>query len=202
MEKLKMRKRKNIKVKYFAPILTDWDRKFMAYHEAGHAVCSYYLPEREPLICVTIDPSSEAFGMIRTEERPHHNETEISFRSMIATFLAGQISEEMFLNCKTTSCIYDLSSARKIAIDMVIKFGMGETSGVTALNPNECQYITGSIRELLCKDIQKILSDAENQARDILKEHQQEVEKTAEMLLRYGTLNRCDILNLFSEVVS
>ena len=57
-----------------APVLTDWDRKFMAYHEAGHAVCSYYLPEREPLVCVTIDPSNEAFGMIRTAPRPHHND--------------------------------------------------------------------------------------------------------------------------------
>ncbi len=122
-----MRKRKNVKIEYVAPVLTDWDRMFMAYHEAGHAVCSYYLPEREPLICVTIDPSSESFGMIRTESRPHHNETEISFYSMISTFLAGQISEEMFLNTKTTSCIYDLSSARQIATDMVMKFGMGET---------------------------------------------------------------------------
>ena len=95
---MKYRKKKGIpQQNYLPPVLTDWDRKFMAYHEAGHAVCSYYLPERGPLICITIDPSSEAFGMIRTESRPHHNETEISFRSMISTFLAGQISEEMFL---------------------------------------------------------------------------------------------------------
>ena len=195
-----MRKRKNVKIKYVAPVLTDWDRMFMAYHEAGHAVCSYYLPEREPLICVTIDPSSESFGMIRTESRPHHNETDISFYSMIATFLAGQISEEMFLNTKTTSCIYDLSSARKIATDMVMKFGMGETSGISALNPNEYPHIAESTKETLDKDIRKILSNAENQARDILKEHQLEVKKIAEMLLRYGTLNKSDIINLFQRL--
>ena len=198
-----MRKRKNVKpIKYVAPILTDWDRKFMAYHEAGHAVCSYYLPEREPLICITIDPSNEAFGMIRTESRPHHNETEISFCSMISTFLAGQISEKMFLNSKTTSCIYDLSSARQIATDMVIKFGMGETSGVAALNPNEYPHIAESMKESLCKDIQKILTDSEIQARDMLEEHQQEVVRIAEKLLRYKTLNRSDIMNLFSEEIS
>ena len=199
-----MRNRKKIRRSQTvtAPILTDWDRKFMAYHEAGHAVCSHYLPEREPLFCITIDPSNEAFGMIRTGVRPHHNETEISFRSMISTFLAGHLSEEMFLNCKTTSCIYDLSSARQIATDMVIKFGMGETAGITALNPHEYPYITESMKESLCKDIQKILSDAENQARDILKKYQQEVKKIAEMLLRYGSLNRSDIINLFSEVAS
>ena len=175
-----------------APVLTDWDRKFMAYHEAGHAVCSYYLPEREPLVCVTIDPSNEAFGMIRTAPRPHHNETETSFNSMISTFLAGNLSEEMFLNTKTTSCIYDLISARQIATDMVIKFGMGETFGVTALNPCEYPHIDESVKENICKDIQTILFDAEKHARDILKEHKNQIEKIAEKLLIKGTLNKDD----------
>ena len=200
MEKLKMRKRKNIKVKYFAPILTDWDRKFMAYHEAGHAVCSYYLPEREPLICVTIDSSSEAFGMIRTEERQHHNETEISFRSMIATFLAGQISEEMFLNCKPTSCIYDLIAARKIATDMVIKFGMGKTLGVTALNIEEFPSISPSLQELICKDIQDIIATAEHDAKKILQNHHTTVEKLAKQLLFCGTLNNTTITDFFDKM--
>ena len=206
MEKTTMhKKRRHIKKTVqviTAPILTDWDREFMAYHEAGHAVCSHYLPEREPLICITIDPSSEAFGMIRTEPRSHHNETELSFCSMISTFLAGQISEEMFLNSKTTSCIYDLTSARQIATNMVIQFGMGESSGLTALNPNEYPYVSNSLKENICKDIQKILMDAEKQAREILKEHPQYVVKIAKMLLRYGTLNRCDIANLFSGTIS
>ena len=175
-----------------APVLTDWDRQFMAYHEAGHAVCSYYLPEREPLVCVTIDPSNEAFGMIRTAPRPHHNETETSFNSMISTFLAGNLSEEMFLNTKTTSCIYDLISARQIATDMVIKFGMGETFGVTALNPCEYPHIDESVKENICKDIQTILFDAEKHARDILKEHKNQIEKIAEKLLIKGTLNKDD----------
>ena len=185
-----------------APVLTDWDRKFMAYHEAGHAVCSYYLPEREPLVCVTIDPSNEAFGMIRTAPRPHHNETETSFNSMISTFLAGKLSEEMFLNSKTTSCIYDLSSARTIAIDMVTKFGMGKTSGIAALNPNEYTHITESVKESLCKDIQKILSDAENQAREILGKHQEKVKRIAASLLKNGTLDKGDILKFFNEAYS
>lgn len=179
-----------------APVLTDWDRKFMAYHEAGHAVCSYYLPEREPLVCVTIDPSSEAFGMIRTESRPHHNETEISFCSMISTFLAGKISEEMFFNTKTTSCIYDLISARQIATDMVIKFGMGETLGMTALNPCEYSYVSDFVKDNICNDIQKILSDAEKHAREILKEHKMQVEKTAKMLLINDTLDKDDFYSI------
>ena len=174
-----MRNRKNTRqqLNTTIPILTDWDRKFMAYHEAGHAVCSYYLPERESLECITINPSCEAFGMIKTQSRPHHNETEVSFRSMISTLLAGRISEEMFLQCKTTSCIYDLISARQIATDMVIKFGMGSTLGIQALNYNEYPYISESMKENICEDIQKILTESETHAKEILHEHHAEVKK-------------------------
>ena len=195
---MKYRKKKGIpQQNYLPPVLTDWDRKFMAYHEAGHAVCSYYLPEREPLICITIDPSSEAFGMIRTESRPHHNETEISFRSMISTFLAGQISEEMFLNCKTTSCIYDLKAARQIATDMVVKFGMGKTLGLSALNIDEVPYTSQVHNELICKDIQDIILEAEWHARKLLQKHRISVEKLAKSLVACGTLNCEEITDFF-----
>jgi cell division protease FtsH len=137
--------------------------------------------------------------MIRTEPRPHHNETETSFNSMISTFLAGKLSEEMFLNSKTTSCIYDLSSARKIATDMVTKFGMGKTSGITALNPEEYPAISESMKENICKDIQKILTDAAAQAKEILENHRLEIKKIAEKLLLCGTLNQTEINNLFTE---
>ena len=195
---MKHKRKKSIpQPSYPVPVLTDWDRKFMAYHEAGHAICSYYLPEREPLICITIDPSSEAFGMIRTKSRPHHNETEISFRSTIATFLAGRISEEMFLKSKTTSCIYDLASARQIATDMVIKFGMGETLGLTVLDNNEYLQISEIMKENICKDIQKILAESESQAREILEKHSRKVKAMVDILSTKGTLYEGDIMNFF-----
>ena len=187
---------------YLIPTLTDWDRKCMAYHEAGHAICSYFSPERERLICITIDPSNEAFGMIKTHSRQHHNETEISLRSTIATFLAGKISEEIFFNNKTTSCIYDLISARQIATDMVIKFGMGETLGITALNFNECSQISELLKENICKDIQKILYDGEKEARKILVEHSDKVKKMSDILLNTGTLHEEQIMLFFSDTTN
>lgn len=180
------------------PVLTDWDRKFMAYHEAGHAVCSYYAPEREPLISISIDPSHEAFGMIRTESRQHHNGTEISLKSTIATFLAGRIAEEIFLNTKTTSCIHDLKSARQIATDMVSKFGMGSSLGLTALDLNDCPVISEEHCILICNDIQKILSDAEIQARNILLQKREIVIQLAEFLLEHYTIKENAITDFFT----
>ena len=110
---------------------TEWDRRFMAFHEAGHAVASRHLPGRPPLLRVTISPSDEAFGMIRTEENPHHNETRQSLASTLAVLLAGRIAEERFLHEITTSCVHDLAAAKQLAADMVLKLGMGESSGLT-----------------------------------------------------------------------
>ena len=130
-------------------LLTEWDKQLMAYHEVGHAVCSYNLPEREELLCITIDPSNQAFGMIKTAERKHHNETEISSTSLIITLLAGRISEEMFLKSKSTSCIYDLEAAQKIATDMVLKFGMGKKTRLFAVNLEYNYLFSESLKKMI-----------------------------------------------------
>ena len=138
--------------------------------------------------------------MIKTALRLHHNETEISFKSTISTLLAGRIAEEMFLGSKTTSCIYDLIAARKIATDMVIKFGMGKTLGVTALNIEEFPSISPSLQELICKDIQDIIATAEHDAKKILQNHHTTVEKLAQQLLFCGTLNNTTITEFFDKM--
>lgn len=171
--------------------LTDWDRRFMAYHEAGHAVCSRFLPEQEPLLLITIDPSSEAFGMIRTSPRPHHNETRTSLSGTISVLLAGRLAEEMFLNVVTTSCIHDLTSAQRLASDMVRKFGMGETLGLSAFD-GECP----DERELA--DIRKILQNAERDARELLAAHAAAVKFLAEELLREKTIRGDRIGEVFA----
>lgn len=179
------------------PELTNWDKKCMAYHEAGHAICSYYLPERPTLLCITIDPSNKAFGMIKTAERPHHNDTATSLMSMIATLLAGRISEEYFLGCKTTSCIYDLEAVQQIASDMVLKFGMGETLGVCTLTTANEKILSEVQKNLICKDIQKIILTAEEKSKILIKNYQVITRKLAEKLLQVGTMTEKDIKQFF-----
>ncbi len=174
---------------------TEWDRRGMAYHEAGHAVCSHYLPDREVLVRITISPTDEAFGMIRTVARPHHNETRTSLLSAIAVMLAGRIAEEMFLKETTTSCVHDLASARQLAADMVLTWGMGSRSGLT-LPPTELDY-GEHLRDRRDADIRELLADAECSAHDILAEHAGEVEKLALLLLAKGTIEQPEIDDFF-----
>jgi len=178
--------------------LTEWDRRNMAYHEAGHAVCSYYLPEREPLVKITISPSDEAFGMIRTAPRPHHNETRVSLASTLAVMLAGRLSEELLLNEITTSCVHDLAAARSIAEDMVFRFGMGTRVGVAipARPEGAASGIGGD--PLVEADIRQLIRDAEGTARRILNEHRSAVERLAEKLLVCKTMERQEIQEFFT----
>ena len=177
--------------------LTEWDRRNMAYHEAGHAVCSYYLPEREPLVKITISPSDEAFGMIRTAPRPHHNETRVSLASTLAVMLAGRLSEELLLNEITTSCVHDLAAARSIAEEMVLRFGMGTRVGVAipARSEGAASGIGGD--PLVEADIRQLIRDAEGTARRILNEHRAAVETLAEKLLICKTMERQEIQEFF-----
>ena len=175
---------------------TEWDRRFMACHEAGHAVASQYLPERPPLLRITINPTDAAFGMIRTAPRPHHNETRTSLASTLAVLLAGRIAEESFLHEITTSCIHDLAAAKQLATDMVLVFGMGESAGLT-LPPTELAA-GGDVLRQRDADIQKLLADAVRSATGVLNSHADEVAALAERLLRDGTLDQPEIKRFFA----
>ena len=181
--------------------LTKWDLQCMSFHEAGHAVCSYYLPEREEILKITINPTEEAFGMIKTAMRPHHNETETSLRSLISTFLAGALAEELFLNIRTSSGIHDFAIARSVAIDMVAKFGMGRQTGkITPVSVYDNSYCLFSeeFRRKVDEDTAEIIKEAETTARNLLKSHANLVICLAELLCEKQTLKKEEIVYLFN----
>ncbi|WP_288591001.1 hypothetical protein [uncultured Victivallis sp.] len=181
--------------------LTKWDLQCMSFHEAGHAVCSYYLPEREEILKITINPTEEAFGMIKTAVRPHHNETETSLRSLISTFLAGALAEELFLNIRTSSGIHDFANARSVAIDMVAKFGMGRQTGkITPVSVYDNSYCLFSeeFKRKVDEDTVEIIKEAETTARNLLKSHANLVINLAELLFEKQTLKKEEIVCFFN----
>jgi len=178
--------------------LTAWDERSMAYHEAGHAVCSYFLPEREQLLRVTISPTDEAFGMVQVAPRPHHNETRVSLMSTLAVLTAGRLAEELFLNEVTTSGIHDLGAAGQLAADMVLKFGMGEKTK-TALLPPEMP-LDDALLQMINSDIRRLLISADEKAHQVLTERSEVVEALVELLLREKTLGEKQLRTFFDRV--
>jgi ATP-dependent Zn protease len=166
---------------------TEWDLECLAWHEAGHAVVSLVMPEREPIERISIEPGDEAFGFMRTAPRPHHNGTEVSLCSTMAVFLAGPLAERRFLGRATTGGADDIANARTIARDMVLRFGMGPRLGL------HCPAIAGeAISEHLLRAVQadeeRLLRAAERAAKTALSRNAPLVRTLAQTLLARHTL--------------
>ncbi len=175
-----------------SPKPTPWDMECMAWHEAGHAVVSMALPERGPIIRVSIEPGDTAFGFMQVTPRPDHNDTAVSLGSTLAVLLAGPLSERLFLGRATTGAAADLADARTLAHDMVLRFGMGPRLGL------DCPVLPGApasdrLLRAIEADIARLLKTARRQAERILRKRASAVKQMAEALLSRHTLAASDM---------
>lgn len=182
--------------------LTEWDVRLMAWHEAGHAVCCYFMPESEMIESVSIEPGNDAFGSMRTVPRKKRNLTYISCLGEIAIAMSGRLSEQIFQKEITSSCIHDLEKIQAIAIRMVCEYGMGKRTGLIAwtnhaADSSDLMLFSEKQRNDIYEDVRKILNDAEEFARKTLEDYRQEVGKVAEALLTRKTLSFDDLYSIF-----
>lgn len=178
--------------------LTEWDVRLMAWHEAGHAVCCYFMPESEMIESVSIEPGNDAFGSMRTVPRKKRNLTYISCLGEIAIAMSGRLSEQIFQKEITSSCIHDLEKIQAIAIRMVCEYGMGKRTGLIswtnhAAGSSDLMLFSEKQRNDIYEDVRVILKDAEEFARKTLEDYRQEVGKVAEALLTRKTLSFDDL---------
>lgn len=181
--------------------LTEWDVRLMAWHEAGHAVCCYFMPESEMIESVSIEPGNDAFGSMRTVPRKKRNLTYISCLGEIAIAMSGRLSEQIFQKEITSSCIHDLEKIQAIAIRMVCEYGMGKRTGLIAwtnhaADSSDLMLFSEKQRNDIYEDVRKILNDAEEFARKTLEDYRQEVGKVAEALLTRKTLSFDDLYSI------
>lgn len=183
-------------------LLTEWDVTLMAWHEAGHAVCAYYLPETEDIQIISIEPGSEAFGVMKSESRKKMNLTYTSCLNEISVAMAGRLSEEMFQKEVTSSCIHDLDKVQAIAMRMVCEFGMGKRTGIVTWMCHDSDEPTLMLfsevqRNDIYADVKEILRKAEYAARSIIESHREQVKKLAEALIERKTVYGKELAELF-----
>ena len=164
--------------------LSDEERRLMAYHEAGHVVVSMNMPQREPLLKVTIIPSELGFGATQTQPRMQFNSTIVSMSSSVAVFLSGRLAEELFCNETTTSAYNDIIQANQIAREMVVRFGMGTKTRFFIPDDRASE----TFRRQADEDVMEILNNAQEAALKILKERADDVHRIAKELLEKGTI--------------
>ena len=185
--------------------VTDYEKKIVSYHEAGHAVSGIVLPNGEEVHKITIIPRGMAGGytqMLPKEERTLVY-TKKELEEQIITLLSGRVSEETFLGEISTGASDDLKRATKIARSMVTEYGMSSLGAVQLEHRSESVFLGRDYNQTknfsdqvaleIDKEVRKIIDECHKQAQEILKKHKNLVEVLAKVLSEKETLTKEEI---------
>ena len=169
-------------------IISDKDKRLTAYHEAGHAIVSRFLPTQEAVKEVSIIPRGVAGGytMYKTvEDKYYISKTEMEER--LITLLGGRAAEKVALNDISTGASNDLQVATKIARDMITVYGMSDVVGPISLQTNDVhdEPILGDhIENTIGEEVKRIIDVAYSSAQKILLDNMPLLHAIAEELLK------------------
>ncbi len=181
-------------------VVTEQDKRMVAYHEAGHAIVAYALPHCDPVHEVSIIPRGRASGYTLTlpkEDTQHISKGKLL--DQIAELLAGRVAESLVLHDVTTGAYNDLQRASKIVRAMVTEYGMSDVVGPVFLGDNDEIFIgrdfghTRPYSEELAAQIddemKRILEEGFDRARTVLTENMDKLHKVVEALLEHEKID-------------
>ena len=189
-------------------VVTEKDKRLTAYHEAGHALCTFYCPTQDPVHQVSIIPRGMAGGYtmsLPSEDRNYVTKTRM-FENIVV-FMGGRVAEQLVLDDISTGASNDLERASKLARAMVTRFGFSSKLGPVVYNqdPNQVflgrDYTSGStVSEAVASEIDREVRDTIDQAyrksTDILKEHMDQLHIVGKHLLEHETISGAEFAKL------
>lgn len=180
--------------------VTEKSKKLTAYHEAGHAVASYYLPTQDPVHEISIIPHGMAGGY--TMYRPTEDKDYVTRGELledIVSLLGGRAAEALTLDDISTGASSDLQKATKIARSMITKYGFSDKLGAVCLDTGEevflgrdfthTQNVSESTAAKIDEEVRNIITESMDRALAILSEHRDKLEKLAVLLLEREKLS-------------
>ena len=184
-------------------VISDKDKRLTAYHEAGHAVVSRYLPTQTNVKEVSIIPRGIAGGytMYKTNEDKYYiSRTEM--QEKLIALLGGRAAERLVLDDISTGASNDIEVATQIARDMVTKYGMSDKLGpidFQGKEPYEIQMFGENIGDKIGEEVKTLIDTAYNDAITLLKEHRDKLDKIAQTLLQKEKINEQEFNSIFEE---
>jgi len=191
-------------------MISDKERRVVAYHESGHTVVAKLLPGTDPVHKVSIIPRGPALGytlQLPTEDRYLTSRTEIVNR--LCVLLGGRCAEELIFKEVTTGASDDLQKATAFAQKMVMEFGMSDTLGPMTFRKDDHEVFLGrdihrgqgysdSTAQLIDMEVKRILNDCRERARTILDKNKAVLDTLAKRLIEKETIES-DELNLICQ---
>mgnify|MGYP005850165043 FL=1 len=180
---------------------SDFDKKLTAYHEAGHAIVSHYLPHTDPVHRISIVSRGMALGFTLippTKDKLH--ETKTHLLEQITVMMGGRAAEETVFNEVTTGAANDFDQATNIARQMVIEYGMsalgpinfGPTLDITEWGKSylEKNNLSQEMLSKIDKEIKKIIDQAYSKAKEIINQKRTYLDKVADSLIKKESLDQ------------
>ncbi|MCH4890707.1 ATP-dependent zinc metalloprotease FtsH [Acidaminobacter sp. JC074] len=191
-------------------VVSDKEKNLTAYHEGGHALLAYLLPETDPVHQVTIIPRGRAGGftlqlpeddgMFRTKKTMYHD---------IIISLGGRVAEKLILDDVSTGASGDLKRVSQIARAMVEKYAFSENLASMAFDTNDevflgrdmtsRQHYSEHVAAEIDREVRKLVDDAYNKAESLLEENVDKLHDIAKALLEYETIDGKDFTTLLEE---
>ncbi len=186
-------------------IISPEEKEIIAYHEAGHAICGWYLEHAYPLLKVTIVPRGTAalgYAQYTPKEQYLYNTDQLI--DQICMTLGGRASEDIFFGKISTGASNDLQQITKIAYSMVTVYGMSEKVGnISFYDPAQENYFTKPYSEetgkMIDHEVRKLIDEAYIKTKKLLIEKKGDVEKLAKELLVKEVLFKSDVESLIGK---
>jgi len=183
-------------------IISPEEKKIIAYHEAGHAICGWFLEHAYPLLKVTIVPRGTAalgYAQYTPKEQYLYNTDQLN--DQICMTLGGRASEDIFFGKISTGAQNDLQQITRIGYAMVTVYGMNEKVGnISFYDPQQDNSFTkpysDETAKLIDEEVRKLIDVAYLRTKALLTEKKAEVEKLAEALLEKEVLFQSDVETL------
>lgn len=186
-------------------IIAPHEKKIIAYHEAGHAICGWFLEHAYPLLKVTIVPRGTAalgYAQYTPKEQYLYNTDQLN--DQICMTLGGRASEQIFFGKISTGASNDLQQVTKIAYSMIMVYGMNDKVGnISYYDPQAENTFTKPFSEetgkLIDEEVRRIIEEAYQRTLALLTEKKDEVEKLAKELLEKEVLYKADVEKLIGK---
>merc|ERR1719195_1013169 len=183
-------------------VLGKEEKKTVAYHEAGHAVCGWFLEHADPLLKVSIIPRGKGLGYAMYLPREQFLYTTEQMMDRMCMTLGGRAAESIFFNRITTGAQDDLQKVTQSAYSQITKYGMNEKVGNVSFQepqPGEMVFdkpFSEATAQLVDEEAKKLIGSAMGRTLALLTKHKDDVERVALRLLEKEVLNRDDMIEL------
>ena len=185
-------------------VLSEFEKKLVAYHEVGHAMVAYRQKHAEPVSKITIVPHTQgALGYtLHLPEEDKHLHTRDELLAQITVSMGGRVAEELVLHTMTNGAAQDIQDATGIARNMVAMFGMSDEFGMMALGSVRNQYLDGGYGMDCAQDtaaamdraVRDLIDACYKKAVEILSHSREDMDKVVEYLLEKETITGAEMV--------